>query len=201
MFTLRSMTRAFALPLTALMLVTVTPVTVLADQSDKPAVNVNASVFANAWLMRGQSPFGAKVKTSQHVYYTGDPLEISVKFGRGSELLANNTADGFIVIYSVKDATTTTVKIPNDIGPNPREFFKLDNVDTKTLAVGQYQLGLIVTKPGGDPLKVADWYLGFRGLLDTHAVYITDVPVPMIDADHDGEVDADARHNGMGDDD
>ena len=70
---------------------------------------------------------------------------------------------------------------------------------TETLPAGQYQLGLVVTVPNGDPTNLQDWYGGFRGLLDMEGVYISAELLPE-DADGDGECDFDADGDGFCDD-
>lgn len=153
------------------------------------------SVHSASQVKNGQSDFKGNVKTSQHIYYPGDPLSISVQFARGSELLASGKASAFVVIYSF-DGTATSMPVPKDIGVASRQFYKLDSVDTKTLKEGQYQLGLVVTVAGGDPLKLTSWYSGFRGLLDMQAILVSSTAVAG-DKNHDGELDNDRNKDGL----
>lgn len=155
----------------------------------------NGSEHSASQVKNGQSDFKGTVKPSQHIYYPGDPLNISVQFARGSEVLAAGKASAFVVIYSF-DGTATSVPVPKDIGASSRQFYKIDSVDTKTLKEGQYQLGLVVTVPGGDPLKLASWYSGFRGLLDMQAILVSATAVAG-DKNHDGELDNDKNHDGL----
>ena len=82
------------------------------------------------------------------------------------------------------------------IGPSDRKFFSVELESTETLPVGQYQLGLILTVPDGDPANLVDWRNGFRGLLDMEGVLISDQTLPE-DTDMDGECDFDADGNGF----
>jgi hypothetical protein len=162
------------------------------------APSENAANHANpvkSLVKNGKNDVQGNLKTGQHIYYEGDALDISVQFARGGSLLAEGEADAHIVIFSF-DGTTSSVPVPDDIGPVSRKFFSIDEIDTATLPEGQYQLALVLTIPGGDPLLVEDWYSGFRALLDTEAVYISD-DVLEGDENQDGEWDEDADDDGI----
>lgn len=148
-------------------------------------------------LNKGNSDIQGNVKTKQHIYYEGDALQVSVKFSRGLELLANETVAAHLVVIS-QDTSIFSVPVETTIGEVERMFFDLV-VTTETLPVGQYQVALVVTLPDGDPLNLQDWYNGFRGLLDVEGIYISDEPLPE-DADADGECDFDQDGDGFCDD-
>lgn len=156
------------------------------------------------------------VKTNKHVYYTGDSLEISLRFSRGSELIADGSADAYVVIFSPTagstepsetDAETTpgmadaiVLPVSNVASADSHKLFELEAVDVGSLPAGTYQLGLILTNPGGDPLVINDWYRGLLGLVNIVGLTITDEAVDF-DGDGDGEVDDDADGDGLSDDD
>ena len=148
-------------------------------------------------LMRGRSDFKGNLKTRQHIYYAGDPLEVSIKFSRGWNLLADGTAVAHIVVI-LPNTSMFSVPVERSIGGNDRMFFDF-TVTTETLPAGQYQLGLIVTIPDGDPTNLQDWYSGFRGLLDMEGIYISAESLPE-DANGDGECDYDTDGDGFCDD-
>jgi hypothetical protein len=142
----------------------------------------------------GRSAFRGNLRTSQHIYYEGDALNISLQFARGHDLLATGAAEAHVVIY-LSDGTLMDVPVPADIGPSSRKFFRMESVDISALPQGQYQLGLILTVPEGDPAFLEDWYGGFRALLDTEAVYVS---AAVLDGDDDGDGEWDGDEDGDG---
>ena len=68
------------------------------------------------------------------------------------------------------------------------------------LPAGTYQLGLILTNPGGDPLVINDWFKGLLGLIDIVGLTVSDEALPF-DEDMDGQVDDDTDEDGFSDDD
>ncbi|MDY6983891.1 MAG: hypothetical protein SV422_12450 [Pseudomonadota bacterium] len=160
-----------------------------------PSANANPSATAKHVVENGRFAIKGNLKTRQHIYYVGDELEISVQFARGHNLLADGEADAHVVIYSAA-GELSSIPVPADVGTAPRRFVRIESVDIATLPEGQYQLGLVVTVPDGDPAALEDWYGGFRGLLDSEAVYITAGPVDT-DDDGDGEHDDDTDGDGI----
>lgn len=146
-------------------------------------------------VQNGRSEFKGNIRTSQHVYYVGDELDISLQFARGFDLLADGEAEAHVVIFSF-DGTLIEVPVPADIGANTRKFFRMESVDISALPEGQYQLGLILTVPDGDPALLEDWYGGYRALLDTEAVYVSAEALDS-DSDGDGELDDDTDGDGI----
>ncbi len=162
-----------------------------------------------------------RIITEKGIYYSGDPLEISLRFQRGSDLIAAGDVDAYVVIFapdteetdgagsdqgpdsdsdSGTDATpdsdspalTDAIVLPvnNEANEEVTKLFELGAVDVGTLAAGTYQLGLILTNPGGDPLNINDWYNGLLGLEHVVGLTITDEAVDF-DSDGDGHVDDD----------
>lgn len=156
------------------------------------------------------------VITNKHVYYTGDPLEISLRFARGAELITDGVADAYVVIFPPAAEPTDTgeadsgesagsladavvLPVSNVASEDAHKLFELGAVDVGSLPAGTYQLGLILTNPGGDPLIINDWYRGLLGLVNVVGLTVTDEAVDF-DADGDGEVDDDADGDGLSDD-
>jgi hypothetical protein len=168
------------------------------DADSSPDNSANAPGQAKK-LSKGSSDVKGNLKVSQHIYYEGDTIEVSIKFSRGWELLADGTADAYVVVISPE---TELLSFPVDpsFGPSDRKFFSvpLESTleSTNALPVGQYQLGLILTVPNGDPVNLIDWRNGFRGLLDMEGVLISD-QVLAEDADRNGECDYDNNDNGF----
>lgn len=149
-------------------------------------------------LSKGRSAVKGNLKTTQHIYYAGETIVVSIKFSRGWELLADLSADAHVVVI-YPDSTVIPFPVDKNVGPTDRKFFDVPLVTDETLPVGQYQVALILTSPGGDPTNLQDWYNGFRGLLDMEGVYISSEPLPE-DADRDGECDFDDDSDGFCDD-
>jgi len=134
----------------------------------------------------------------------------SVKFARGAELVSSGEVAASVVIFSpastdssaalTVNALTDAVIVPLnvDLSADTFKLYELDAVDISTLPVGTYQLGLILTKPEGNPLVINDWYRGLLGLVDIVGLTITDKAVEF-DQDGDGLVDDDADGDGFSD--
>ena len=156
-------------------------------------VSIDAESKASV-LLNGRNDFKADIRT-KHIYYVGETLSVFVKFSRGIDILADELADAHIIVVT-PNTDAYSFPVDSSIGPQDRKFFSLDIENAETLPLGQYQMGLVVTIPGGDPLDIKDWYNGFRGLLDMEGIYISDQPLPE-DVDADGECDADADGDGF----
>lgn len=160
----------------------------------------------------------ARVMTQKRIFYSGDPLAISVRFFRGAELVSTGQVDASIVIFSpivptneeadpAEEGTVVgglsnaiVVPIAVDTSADTYKLFEISEVDISTLPAGTYQLGLILTKPEGDPLLLDDWYRGLLGLVDVVGLTIADQAMDF-DDDGDGQVDDDTDGDGFSDDD
>lgn len=185
--------RMMAALVVLLAMVLMAPSPGLARSEENPCPG-NSCSAPGQLLTHGRSDFKGNLKTRQHIYYAGDSLEVSIKFSRGGNLLADGTAAAHIVVISPESAMFS-VPVDSSVGTHERMFFNLV-VTTETLPAGQYQVALIVTDPDGDPANLDDWYNGFRGLLDMEGIYISDEPMPE-DRDADGECDFDADGDGF----
>jgi hypothetical protein len=170
------------------------PATTNADNGKSNADNGKSNANKSR-VQNGKGTIMGNLETRQHVYYVGDSLDIQVQFARGADLLAKGEADAHIVIFSA-DGTVFSVPVPADVGTSSRKFFPVKSIDIATLPAGQYQLALVLTTPKGDPKLVNNWYSGFRALLDSEAIYISDTSVSG-DANKDGEWDDDADGDGI----
>ncbi len=163
-----------------------------------------------------------RILTDRSIFYTGDPLSIRVKFPRGAELITSGDADAYVVIFAPIPAATDdsseessdessagtgdvlsdaiVLQVSSEASPNETTLFSVDAVDVSELPAGTYQLGLILTNPGGDPLTINDWYGGLLGLEHVRGLTVASAAVDF-DADGDGEVDDDTNGDGFSDDD
>lgn len=140
-----------------------------------------------------------RILTRRIVHYTGDPLEISLVFYRGADLVQDGDMDAYILIFTPgAEEESVVVPVSQDASVRRNRLFRIDAVDLSTLPAGWYQLGLVLTEPGGDPRDVDDWHNGLRGLLHVVGIVVTDEAVSY-DQDGDGMVDDDIDGDGFSD--
>ncbi len=194
---MRSLNRLFMALLVVLISMTLVPSSVVLADSKDDSCPGNSCINK---LTKGSNDLKGNLKTEQHIYYVGvgETLVVSIKFSRGWELLADGTLDAHVVAIS-PDAVLFPFLVDKNVGPTDRTFFNIPLTNVDTLQLGQYQVALIATIPGGDPTNLEHWHNGFRGLLDMEGVYITDEPLAE-DANLDGECDFDDDSNGFCDD-
>lgn len=164
------------------------------DDESSPGNSANAPGQAKK-LSKGSTNVKGNLKVSQHIYYEGDTIEVSIKFSRGWELLAEGTVDAHVVVITPA-AELLSFPVDPSTGPSDRKFFNIELDSSDTLPAGQYQLALIVTIPDGEPVNLADWYNGFRGLMDMEGLLISGQYLSE-DSDMDGECDYDYDGDGF----
>jgi hypothetical protein len=167
---------------------------VLADNNGNNASAKGALMGGHA-VQNGKSAIKGNLWTRHHIYYVGDEFDVRVQFPRGHDVLAAGDADAHVVVFA-NDGSVLDVPVPADVGAESRKFFSIASVDLNALPEGQYQLGLVLTVPDGDPALLEDWYGGFRALLDSEAIYVAAERVDG-DADGDGELDDDEDGDGL----
>lgn len=163
-----------------------------------PPDHANASANASA---NGRPGGGSGlIVPNRHVYYPGDTLQVRVVYPRSLTAIWSGDAESHIVINVPGDASFS-VPLTTDTPDSVVSLVELTDLDTSVLSPGDYQLGLVLTNPGGDPLNLGDWYQGFRGLLSIERVRFSDVAPgeDPDDLDGDGELDDDADGDGFGD--
>jgi hypothetical protein len=158
---------------------------------------VNRKGNRNLGHNMGANHIHALILTNRHIVYDRDPLEISIRFPRGAELIAAGEVDAYLLIFQ-PDAETVVVPVSGDVSENRRRLFRIDSMDVRQLPPGVYQLGLVITVPGGNPLLVADWYNGLRGMLAIRGMTVSNEAL-AIDRDGDGMIDGDEGGDGFGD--
>jgi hypothetical protein len=131
------------------------------------------------------------LKLNQHVYYAGDALQVRVVYPRSLQAVWSGDAVGHLVVY-VPSGQPVTVPLPATVPNQPIQVLDLTDLNTSQFAEGNYQIALVLTAPEGDPLKLADWYAGFRGLLSVEQFKIrasatTPTPNTEVEGDTDGD--------------
>jgi len=181
----------------------------------------------NVGVGNASDGISAKIVTAKDIFYTGDPLAINLQFNRGADLVTSGEVDAYVVIFApaaddgsvstdpaVDDSTDSTVTdtqsalgalgdavvlpVSSQASSDERQLFAIQAVDVSALPPGTYQLGLILTKPGGDPLLINDWFKGLLGLVNVVGLTISDEALSF-DVDGDGEVDDDSDGDGFSD--
>lgn len=185
----------------------------------------------NVGVGNASDGIAGSIITSKDIFYTGNPLDISLRFARGAELITDGEVDAYVVVFppaapveeeeepvEVEEETDTdatedeaepvsetnalsdpvVLPVSNIASADSAKLFEIEAVDVSTLPAGTYQLGLILTNPGGDPLMISDWYRGLLGLIDIVGLTVSDEAVDF-DQDGDGEVDDDEDGDGFSD--
>jgi len=184
----------------------------------------------NVGVGNASDGISARIITDKDIFYTGDPLSISLRFSRGADLVSGGEVDAYVVVFApvddIDDSSDTDNDDSNDTEDSTaadtaaalnalsdavvlpvsdqasldeQKLFGLDAVDVSTLPAGTYQLGLVLTNPGGDPLVINDWFKGLLGLIDIVGLTVSDEALAA-DADGDGEIDDDHDDDGFSDD-
>jgi hypothetical protein len=135
------------------------------------------------------------LSVNRHVYYVGDTLQVRVVYPRSLSAVWNGSAEGHVVIY-IPEGQAISVPLPAQTADTPVSVVDLTDLDTSVLTPGDYQLALVLTVPGGNPLDVNNWYNGFRGLLSIERVRFS-AGATSSDADGDGEFDDDTDNDGF----
>ncbi len=137
----------------------------------------------------------AIIQANRQIFYSGDPLEIGIRFPRGAEIVRDREVDAHLVMFS-PDATFTSFLVSHDASTSLKKLFRIDAVDVETLPEGLYQLSVVLTVPGGDPMDPNDWYNGRLGLLTVRGLTVSAGPLD-IDQDGDGFIDDDTTGDGF----
>lgn len=161
------------------------------------ARNNHANDHGNSAVSFGGTPGTGRgvLSVNRHVYYIGDTLQVRVVYPRSLSAVWNGTAEGHVVIY-IPQGQALTVALPAQTADTPVSVIDLTGLDTSVLTPGDYQVALVLTTPGGNPLDVNSWYNGFRGLLSVERVRFS-AGTTSSDADGDGEFDDDTDGDGF----
>ncbi|MEX1196698.1 MAG: hypothetical protein WEB57_02395 [Pseudohongiellaceae bacterium] len=148
----------------------------------------------------------AIIHANRHVLYAGDDaLEVSVRFPRGADLLKEgedgeeSEVDAHLVVFG-PEAIWDVLPLDNEAADasGGGNLFQLAENEIEALAPGVYQLGVVLTVPGGDPFTLEDWYNGMLGLVTVQGLTVAEGPIEE-DADGDGFVDDDSDDDGLSD--
>ncbi|MDM8560307.1 hypothetical protein [Candidatus Parabeggiatoa sp. HSG14] len=133
----------------------------------------------------------------KHVYYQGDNIGLYLDFPESLKIVAKGEADAYVLVAPpIGDFFVIPVQINE--GEKLHKFFELAHLETSTFVKGDYQIGLVLTNQGGDPLNVNDWYLDFRGLVSITRIKIS-AGCDAEDVDGDGKIDGDEDNDGFSD--
>ncbi len=156
------------------------------------------------------------IKATRHVINLErcdhEDLSIKVKIPHRYKAFWNKNADAHLVAAFPSDERTGAAEFQswslneiilngNDSSDEEKEYplFQLSCDFLQSLPAGAYQLSLVMTIVDGDPTNLRDWHHGFRGLLATSKIKISETQDES-DQDGDGEVDGDLDMDGELDD-
>ncbi len=184
------------------------------NNEESPAINQSAQNHAKHECRHKPGTRSGLIKTNKHVYYCDeDVLSLSVVLPHSLKAYWEGDADAHIVVQIPVDASSDDVAMfPMKLDPPPvhpegseeHQQHIIQNFDLTEHGLtcenleGNYQIALILTKPGMNPLKIEDWYEGFQGLIATSRICFA-VSESDKDIDHDGEVDGDSDGDGYTD--
>ena len=134
---------------------------------------------------------------NKHVYYQGDSMQIYLKFPDTLTSVIEGEADAYILV-APPEGDMIVMPVLIDDADELHPFFELADLDTSTFAKGNYQIALVLTEPGGNPIYLNDWYRDFRGLVSVTRVKIS-AGCDVEDIDGDGEIDGDTDGDGFSD--
>lgn len=171
-----------------------------AEADDAPG-NSAMAPGQNRNLGHGNASNGVKaiIHANRQIFYSGDLLEIGVRFPRGADLIQAGLVDAYLMIF-FPDTTLQAVPVSSEARAETSNLFRIDEVDVEFLPEGVYQLGVVLTVTDGDPLNMSDWYNGMQGLLTVRGLTVSAQPLD-IDDDGDGFVDDDTSGDGFVDND
>jgi len=148
------------------------------------------------------------VQADKTVHYPGDKFSLKAVVPKNLTDVWAGKAVVKIVITMPGDLGAVVVDVPTPAsdqatqGDKPRQLTELPADVMATLPAGDYQMAMIVTKLGGDPLKLNDWYGGFKAMLGVKRVKIAATTTPDAeDPNKTGEVTGDTDSDGYPDSD
>lgn len=148
------------------------------------------------------------VQSNKNVFYVGDKITLKVVIPKSLKDVWDGKATANIVITMPGDlgivkpiALPTPASAQATSGDTPVQLVDLSASDAATLPAGDYQMALIITKVDGDPLKISDWYGGFKGLLGVKRLKISAATTTgdTEDPNKTGQVTGDADGDGYPD--
>jgi len=104
------------------------------------------------------------LKLNKFSYAPGDAVQITVSYPAEIQSIWNGEAMGNVVVY-LANGQPVSVALPAIKAGITQQVLDMPTLDTNVLPAGTYQISLVLTKPGGDALKLSDWYAGFRSLV------------------------------------
>lgn len=147
------------------------------------------------------------VQSDKSIFYPGDKIPLRVVIPKSlKDVWAGKAVVNIVITMPGGDlppyVQTLPAKDPATEGDTPRTVAEIQPEAAKTLPAGDYQMAMIVTKVGGDPLKVSDWYGGFRGLLGVKRLKVVATTTPDAeDPNKTGSVTGDTDSDGYPDSD
>ncbi len=141
------------------------------------------------------------IRPNRHVYYQGNQMQLRPQFEPDSNNL-NAVLEGNAEAYALvvpPDGDIFVIPVPVSADSEQAPFFEQPYLDTSNFAQGEYQIGLVFTKPGSeDALDINNWNNGLSGLASITRIKIT-TDCDVEDIDGDGKIDDDTDEDGFPD--
>lgn len=149
------------------------------------------------------------VQADKTIHYPGDSITLKTVVPKSlTDVWSGKAVVKIVITMPGGDLAPVVLDVPtpttdqNTQGDKPRQLAALPADVASTLPAGDYQMAMIVTKIGGDPLKVGDWYAGFRSLLGVKRLKIAATTTPDTeDPNKTGNVTGDTDGDGYPDSD
>jgi hypothetical protein len=148
------------------------------------------------------------IQTGKTVHYPGDSFLLKAVVPKSLKDVWEGKAVVKIVITMPGDQGAIVVDVPTtnpeSEGDKVRPIVPVPAEAMATLPAGDYQMAMIVTKLGGDPLNLNDWYGGFKAMLGVKRVKVVATTTPdaedpnktgLISGDKDGDGYTDSDTN------
>jgi hypothetical protein len=148
------------------------------------------------------------IQTGKTVHYPGDSFLLKAVVPKSLKDVWEGKAVVKIVITMPGDQGAIVVDVPTtnpeSEGDKVRPIVPVPAEAMATLPAGDYQMAMIVTKLGGNPTNLNDWYGGFKAMLGVKRVKVvaTTTPDPedpnktgLVSGDKDGDGYADSDAN------
>lgn len=145
------------------------------------------------------------VQTGKTIHYPGDKFVLKAVVPKSLKDVWAGKATVHMVITMPGELGALSVPVPTPAseqatqGDKPRQVIELPPQTMETLPAGDYQMAMIVTKVGGDPLNVKDWYGGLKAMLGVKRVKIAATPIDPEDPNQTGNVTGDSDGDGYPD--
>jgi len=147
------------------------------------------------------------VQADKTIHYPGDSITLKTVVPKSlTDVWSGKAVVKIVITMPGGDLAPVVLDVPTPStdqatqGDKPRQLAALPADVASTLPAGDYQMAMIVTKTGGDPLNLKDWYGGFKAMLGVKRLKIAATTTPDAeDPNKTGNVTGDTDSDGYPD--